>query len=90
MSRIGEIADPRAEGGRRAALTRATLVTVKGPKGTLTQHLAPDHDHCAGRRRDAACSARDDSRQPLAARPDPHPAQQHGRRRDDRLPQEPG
>ena len=36
--------------GVEVTIAEGNLVTVKGPKGTLTQQLEPSYDHQAGRR----------------------------------------
>ena len=65
------------------------LVTVKGPKGTLTPHRR--RARSPSRTSDGVLEVKrpdDEREQPFPARPDPHPDQQHGRRRDRGLREE--
>ena len=87
MSRIGKL-PITIPSGVQVDVT-GNHVKVTGPKGTLERDVAPElrivhEDGIAARgaaqRREALARA---------ARPDPNAAQQHGRRRDRRLPQGP-
>ena len=49
MSRIGR-APITIPAGVEVKVEAGNTVTVKGPKGTLTQHLQPHHHHRPGRR----------------------------------------
>ncbi len=79
MSRIGKLPIAVPSGVDVAIDER--LVTVKGPKGTLSHSVAAADHRREERRRARGQASRRRAREPLAARPDPHPDQQHGRRR---------
>ncbi len=55
-------------------------MTVKGPKGTLSHTVAAPITVEKGDDGALEVTRPDDEREPLAARPDPHPHQQHGHR----------
>ena len=85
MSRIGK--SPIPVPVRRDVTLDGQPVTVKGPKGTLA-HEVPEPITVRQEGDVTWCGAPDDERQHArAARPDPHAGQQHGRRRDRRVPQ---
>ena len=87
MSRIGRL--PIAVPSTVDVTIDGRQLTVKGPKGTLTRELHPDmlvSQEDGQARRHPPDRAEDPQ---AAPRPDPDPRQQHGRRRDRRLPQGP-
>ena len=78
MSRIGKLPVP-VPSGVDVTIDGQT-VTVKGPKGTLSHTVA--EPITVDRGDDGALEVdapRRRAREPVAARPDPHPDRQHGR-----------
>ena len=51
MSRIGRTPIDHPRRRRPLQIADGNVVTVKGPKGTLTETIQPHHDHCSGERR---------------------------------------
>ena len=80
MSRIGRMPIPLPDGVEVAQ--DGNRLTVKGPLGTLERELHPEMTPRARGRHAAHRAPERRAAPPRAARPDPHPGQQHGHRRD--------
>ena len=77
MSRIGRM-PISLPSNVEVTVGEGNLVTVKGPKGSLTQKLSEKMTITREENVIHVTRPNDEKGKPRSSRPDPHPAQQHG------------
>lgn len=88
MSRIGKL-PITVPGGVTITVGDGNTVTVKGPKGTLTEKISPAMELSEENGVLTVKRPSDSKEHRAPARPHPFPRSQHGRRRDRGLLEEP-